>query len=1240
MLPRTCTPGCAELFLPWQRECSWEEEIGGQPAWVWAGFEWACSLTLSSVTTECDAVAGANPTAWTAAQRCDGSCDCPGCDDEAACNHPTSICNSDQRCSCNSGAMLPYAWVCDGVNDCGMGEDETVASCGLKGVQSIDVYGTALQATGSNRLCANRWRDEVEASCSAGAVRPSQNSCSSTCAAAFLPWFLNCKETIVDSAGASYRRLATELNRHFMCCMDGMCTPEQQSNLVGCDGSTVVESLGYLADNECTASLNCAKFGRDGGDCDKRTSARVRYTVSGPVGPDEFVAAMAENIRWLSAEDVTVLEFQQLVTGVVVLSSPTVAGMYMSQPASRSQLKSAIGTWLNVPTEDVAIESVHDVEPSGQGRRQRRRLQRDSRSVRVVFIVASGKDVTGPFVSTDRAHVFREILNGATPRAIDQLAASAPEDNVRFETPTVETEIVCDSTVGYIEYELALGLQLPDFTDLSREMQLVLSDGPRIGQSLAAACGTSFCATAVQAQLISLLVADLGRGNLMLQPLPPHEEQVGLLGPGVAVIGGAIAVYALISCVQHGLRRKQERTLMVYSDGDQIGNFETLADELQRQVLERVIVSWKMREELKAEAVYDANKKSLISTGDANTLLENPLLAPESQSTATTVGGPTKISEESLLAAMDADCAVPITSRTTRHQEAEARLVSARAAAAARQRATLESAGLAADVIEELEEEVRVDMDEDADGQIATLNSSLDEAEEHLLHVHAEEFAKQLALAETELRRHDIQDQYNVSLAETLHKLATTRAQERLKLCETLVARRSALAKTHEDVLIDAVLNNRAHDEKGEQDRTKLQEMLNEMKQKPDGLIESDASAPDESQDALALSVLRSIVVQQEERRAAEIDYWMHCTAQLQAERQSVAEARRARRSEARDRLVQARRSLVETEMAVLVANGVPQALIKKQFDEILAVQTEQDSQRENFEAEMDQKEEKLAPARIAQLEAEMETCASSAARETLAATCFTELEVAYAQLELERAEHRAKLNKRLGRRVEMLGDQHGKAMQSTMMANADVTGVVRDLSKDRAQVEAREIVLANAHPQQHEFLKLLIDMQKPPRAGAGDSVLVARRSLAQERLAERRSEMADKHRNELCNAGVPADVVDGHITAMLANDLLGDREAERVEEEAEREQQRIVESGGNIPEMEARVASKRMATRIELRANLRSRRAELESKQRADLARASATGVRLTLLSFRFFLKALHDVHSGTGVHEPGSRA
>ena len=1208
MLPPACSRGCAELFLPWFEECSWEEQIGGHPSWVWAGFEWACVLTLDSITTECVVDADTNPSAWSILQQCDGTCDCPDCDDETTCNYPTSICSDDERCSCNSGAMLPFAWVCDGVNDCGMGEDESVSSCGLKGVQAVEVFDATVETTGSNRLCANRWRDEVEASCGATDVASSQNMCSSACAAFYLSWFLDCKETIVGSAGDSHARVAIALNRRFMCCMHGTCTAEQHNNLVACDGSALVESLDDLADGECTASLNCAEFGRDGGDCDRRASARMQYTVAGPVGPDEFIAAVADNVRWLSAENVVVLKFHQTISGSIVLSSPTVAGVYMSRPASRTQLKRAIGRWLNVFADDVSIDDIHDVDAGDHGRRQRRRLQRDSRSVRVAFTVASEKDVTGPFDSTDKASAFRDILNEATPRVIDQLVALAPEDNVRFETDrlTVETEIVCFITVGYIEYELALGVQLPDFADLSTEIQLGLSDYVRIEQSLLERCGGSLCATSVLARPISLTIADLGRGNTIPAAKSPPEEEASLLGAAVAVVGGAICVYSLIICVQYGFRLKQSRALVVYSDGVQVGDFGTLADELQRQVLERLIDRWVMQEELKIEADCDASKKALTNeiTG---TMLKNPLLVPECHGTDANVGGPAKISERLLVQAMDADRAVPIANRSTRHQQAQARLTSARTNAAANLRATLQKAGIETDVIEELEEEVSA-MDEYADAQIASLNSSLDQAEVQMLRGHGNDFATQIARAETEVSRRAIQDQYSALVAEELHKLATTRAQERLVLCDTLMARRAALAKTHEDALIDAVLDTRAQEQQDEQGRAKLQDLLTEMKQMHDSVADGAVATPDEHQDALGVVVLRAIVLQQEARSAGEIDYWAHYATRVQDEQQSVAEARRARRSEARERLVLARKLLVETRKTALAAQGAPNALMEDQFAETAAMQNEQDSQREEFEAEIEQKKKQQVLTKTAQFEAAMEACGSSAGREKLAATYATGLEVAYAQLESACAEQRAKLHARLGKRNEMLTEQHAKAMALMMTGNA--SGV----HTATAQVEAREIALANASPQQYEYMKLLMEMEKPS-ATADDNSLAARRRLAQERLTGRRQAMNDRHRKELLNAGVPADMIDRHITDIELHDVFADREAEQVEEQAESEQRNVVANGGNPAVAEAQVANKRMKTRAKLRANLRARRSALGRKHRTELVRTVPTGARTALL-------------------------
>lgn len=1192
-LPQTCTPGCAESFLPWLQQCSWEEEIGGQPSWVWKGFGSACSATLDTIITECDVDIDAARYVWSVSHQCDGSCDCPSCDDEVGCNYPISICPDNNRCACNSGATIPFAWVCDGVNDCAMEEDESAASCGLKGFASIDIFAATVQVSGRNRHCANRWSDEVEANCVATDVASSQRTCSSSCAAAYLPWFLDCKGIIVDSSGNSQSTLTTELNRHFMCCMDGSCTPEQYNSLVGCDDSTA-GLLENIADGDCAASQNCPKFARDGGDCEKRTLVRVPYSVTGAVGPDEFAAALTDDVSWLSVEDVLILHFRQVVTGSIVISSPTIAAVYMSQLAPGNQLRTAISTWLRVPAADVAIDNVNDLYTGDQGRR-RRRLQRESHSVRVVFTVVSGKDITAPFKSDGRHTVFREILNEATPRVIDQLVASIVEDNVRIETPIVETEIICDVVVGYAKYELINGVQLAHFVDLASEIRLVTTDRDRIEQSLSANCFTNLCATTVLVQPDGITVerADPGSGNSFGSVSLPVEDETSIADAAIVVVGGAICAYALIACLQHRLKKMKSQTLVVYSDGRNIGNFENIADELQLQVLERLVARWKTQEESKTEAIFDANKDALASSGNTITMLECPLLVPETNIPPANDGSPPRISEVVLMAAIDADRSVSVANRSTLHQEAHARLASARATIAASQRATLQNAGIDVDVIEELQEETSA-LDEDGDRQIDALNARLDQTEIQMLKVQGDECAKQLARAETELKRHDIQDQYNIQMTAEFERLAKMRAQEHINLCEILMARRSALAKAHEDSLIEAVLENREQDE---QDRTTLQHILADMRQKHDAGNKSLDC--DEKQDAMTHSVLRSIVLEQNGRCSAEIDYWLYHIGCCRGTAQAVAEVRKKSWSEAHDRLVKARSLLAEKAKAALVANGMPVALIEQQLAETAAVEIEQDEQREDFEADLDQKEHQQVLSQTIQFEAEMDACDSLATQEKLAASYSTGMAVTHAHFEAVRAEERAKLHARLGKRKQMLVDQHAGAIQATLTAAADVLAAARSFSVARAEAEARTIALTNTAPEQSECMQNLNNLHG---ATTDDKSLAGRRDLLQERLVERRQELADKHRKELVLAGVPADVVERHMNALQVNDSLSDGEVENLETAAEMEQKKNAEA-------EAQVAQKRMGTRKKLQVELRSRRAALETKQRAELGRIAPAG-------------------------------
>ena len=101
-----------------------------------AGLAVAAQTTLERPSGQC-ADSGAT---YSKAQECDAVCDCTDCSDEPTeCVYPHmgALCaalqagqsNEDRVCTCNSGAEIPFEWLCDGSSDCGMHEDETAEAC-------------------------------------------------------------------------------------------------------------------------------------------------------------------------------------------------------------------------------------------------------------------------------------------------------------------------------------------------------------------------------------------------------------------------------------------------------------------------------------------------------------------------------------------------------------------------------------------------------------------------------------------------------------------------------------------------------------------------------------------------------------------------------------------------------------------------------------------------------------------------------------------------------------------------------------------------------------------------------------------------------------------------------------------------------------------------------------------------------------------------------------------------------
>jgi hypothetical protein len=159
-MPPTCSTTCANVIIPWWESCRYEPDQMVLPSWIWSGLVDSCQTVLANQQALPAGTCNDNGQQYSVGQKCDAACFCGDCSDEPlSCvyplqKYPGSLCNynvtssSEYECMCNNGASLAMERVCDGVVDCGVGEDEHDDACA-----SINALNT-LELTLSTDLSA------------------------------------------------------------------------------------------------------------------------------------------------------------------------------------------------------------------------------------------------------------------------------------------------------------------------------------------------------------------------------------------------------------------------------------------------------------------------------------------------------------------------------------------------------------------------------------------------------------------------------------------------------------------------------------------------------------------------------------------------------------------------------------------------------------------------------------------------------------------------------------------------------------------------------------------------------------------------------------------------------------------------------------------------------------------------------------------------------------------------------
>jgi hypothetical protein len=701
-LPDQCSVQCAEAMGTFWGKCKWEPDLdlGSNPSWVWDGLAAECVRTESQAYAACT-VPGSGLKSYTLGQKCDANCDCEDCSDEAtalACVYPKAPAGGFGLASpalprCNSGKDVPNTFVCDGVKDCGMGEDETANACAALGVTAQTFFGKTVEPASGNTGCLKRWVDDVlqQSDCTVGSTVQT-SSVGTTCRMNLLNWFYDCKRDVLDeepgwTPTATWTQdnqdtLMQDLAALYVCASAagaGSCAAST-ATIAGCDGVTIDSKK--LGDGTCNVDLDCAQFGEDGGDCAQFVTANLPFSATGAFSREEFVTAITRGADYIGTGDVAVLSFSQQLTASLQLEGVGINLLQIKAAAAQEQLRNAIAAWLAVSQTSVTLDSTVTATAAtlGQG------------AVNVTYTVQSTQDdvtadfdsrrrLTLPeiydvvqsadFVATTRRRLakadLRGALNVAQPQSIPVICPAPTGVTVSCVAGSVlvadliganvKTFISISVSVSEAEYELAkgqlTGTDEANMAAMKNDLSAVLMDTTALYSRLQATSGNGLVSVELNGTVTITETVPEGK---VVATLTESEAALAVAIILVVIFGSLCGCIIFACCTWHWYKKKQQRKIIVVDkEGKVIKEFEEESENIERMVLQQVLEHYIKEQEDSVNTKYAADIAEAQANLDAYDVIEGEELSWDDTNEASTSGGIADVTGKDLLDAADAE---------------------------------------------------------------------------------------------------------------------------------------------------------------------------------------------------------------------------------------------------------------------------------------------------------------------------------------------------------------------------------------------------------------------------------------------------------------------------------------------------------------------------------------------------------------------------------------------------------